>query len=286
MHEKLCIINTIALIDSVPASIEQVRFSKNRSYKTAGWVRVLDFKNCLTRLIARVQAWSIQRPLRGGWTRQQSANGVTTTAQPVEDLETTLMSFITLLHLHSTINFTPGGAQDRHDATYNPIRSHFLPTHGLQSLISQPPASPLFLSLHSKNERKLRLSVSLLDFFRLVVRAETEPHPGPPPRPVVSLWQRSARMAGALVNSWCPAGRRSTSSAPVAAPSQQSRCTTTPHNPIVTTPTTRWPHFFSCPIQPYLFPGDVWAAPLQVAQFLAVLQQSSDLPPLQINFDS
>ena len=35
-----------------------------------------------------------------------------------------------------------------------------------------------------------------------------------------------------------------------------------------------------------LAPGDIWAAPLQVDQFLAGLPQFTDLPPLQIDFDS
>ena len=46
-------------------------------------------------------------------------------------------------------------------------------------------------------------------------------------------------------------------------------------------------HFFNCPTHPTgLALRDMWVATLQVVQFLAGLPQLSDLPPLQINFDS
>ena len=46
-------------------------------------------------------------------------------------------------------------------------------------------------------------------------------------------------------------------------------------------------HLFICLAQATdLAPGDMWTAPLQVAQFLAGPPQFSDLPPLLINFDS
>ena len=48
---------------------------------------------------------------------------------------------------------------------------------------------------------------------------------------------------------------------------------------------TNIPHLFSCPTHPTdLVPGDMWMAPLQVAQFLADLPQFANLPPLQIDF--
>ena len=46
-------------------------------------------------------------------------------------------------------------------------------------------------------------------------------------------------------------------------------------------------HLLSCLTHPTdLATGDLWTAPLQVAQFLAGLPQFSDLPPLQIDFNS
>ena len=46
-------------------------------------------------------------------------------------------------------------------------------------------------------------------------------------------------------------------------------------------------HLFSCPTHSTnLAPGDMWTTPLQVTQFLAGLPQFSDLPQMQIDFDS
>ena len=46
-------------------------------------------------------------------------------------------------------------------------------------------------------------------------------------------------------------------------------------------------HLFSCPTYPMdLTPGDMWTAPLQVAQYLAGFPQFSDLPSLWADFDS
>ena len=46
-------------------------------------------------------------------------------------------------------------------------------------------------------------------------------------------------------------------------------------------------HLFSCLTHSTdLAPGVMWTAPLQIAQFLAGLPPFSDLPPLQVDFDS
>ena len=46
-------------------------------------------------------------------------------------------------------------------------------------------------------------------------------------------------------------------------------------------------NFFSCPTHPTdLAPGDMWTALLQVAQFLAGIQEFSEVPTLQVNFNS
>ena len=73
----------------------------------------------------------------------------------------------------------------------------------------------------------------------------------------------------------CPAVASSSSSVPATARASSPTTTPmTPPAPIATPPTTRCPFSLAAPHIPGIWsPGDMWVAPLQVAQFLAGLPQ-------------
>ena len=110
--------------------------------------------------------------------------------------------------LEPTLTFSPRWCLIRWwwCATFFLIRFHFSPTRGLHSLYSL--LLPHWLSLNSKKECPLRLSLSLLfHLFSILVCARIEPHPGFELRPFLKLWQQRVNCFGAILctvfNLWC-----------------------------------------------------------------------------------